>query len=133
MSQQKNSENSTQNATMSLDQLSDTIEVMTGVINRLKHHLHLQLTQNDTENKAEALNSALLSNERELQELHRLAQLQKQSVDSQLGAPTQEADTTNNESEEATQEQIVAQESSFIIEIAQHEESDDLSTDRILH
>jgi len=133
MSQQKNSENSTQNATMSLDQLSDTIEVMTGVINRLKHHLHLQLTQNDTENKAEALNSALLSNERELQELHRLAQLQKQSVDSQLDAPTQEADTTNNESEEATQEQIVAQESSFIIEIAQHEESDDLSTDRILH
>ncbi|MGJ8689549.1 MAG: hypothetical protein ACSHXZ_08515 [Gammaproteobacteria bacterium] len=133
MSQQKNSENSTQNATMSLDQLSDTIEVMTGVINRLKHHLHVQLSKNDTENKAEALNSALLSNERELQELHRLAQLQKQSVDSQLDAPTREADTTSNESDEATLEQTVAQESSFIIEIAQHEESDDLSTDRILH
>lgn len=133
MSQQKNSENSTQNATMSLDQLSDTIEVMTGVINRLKHHLHVQLSQNDTENKAEALNSALLSNERELQELHRLAQLQKQSVDSQLDAPTREADTTSNESDEATLEQTIAQESSFIIEIAQHEESDDLSTDRILH
>lgn len=119
MSREKNSENSTGSTVMSLDQLSDTIEVMTGVVNRLKRHLHLQLTQSDTKPKAEALNSALLSNERELQELQRLAKQQQQSVDSQLDAPAQE--------------QSIVQESSFIIEIAQHEESDDLSTERVLH
>ncbi len=130
MSREKNSENST---VMSLEQLSDTIDVMTGVVNRLKRHLHLQLTQNEQESSAEALNSALLSNERELQELQRLAKQQKQSVDSQLDAPAQEAEEANNNDNKAAQQQNIAQESSFIIEIAQHEESDDLSSDRVLH
>jgi len=130
MSREKNSENST---VMSLEQLSDTIDVMTGVVNRLKRHLHLQLTQNEQESSAEELNSALLSNERELQELQRLAKQQQQSVDSQLDAPAQEVANANNTNETNNQEQNIAQDSSFIIEIAQHEEIDDLSIDRVLH
>jgi hypothetical protein len=133
MSREKNSETSTESTVMSLDQLSDTIEVMTGVVNRLKRHLHSQLAQSDKDDKAEALNSALLSNERELQELQRLAKQQQHSIDLQLDASVQEANDTNNDNEQAATEQSIAKESCFIIEIAQQEEADDLSNDRVLH
>ena len=44
MSNKKNSDNDPERTLITLDQLSQTIEVMTGVVNRLKKHLHKQVS-----------------------------------------------------------------------------------------
>ena len=124
MSSEKNQHKSPDTTLMSLDQLSDTIEVMTGVVKRLKRHLDLQLTLHDNKPEASALSQELLENERELLDLQQLANEQKLSVET----PNAEADSAG--AEQAHETSI---ERSFIIEIAQHDEADDLSQDRVLH
>lgn len=124
MSSEKNQQKSPDTTLMSLDQLSDTIEVMTGVVQRLKRHLDLQLTLSENKPEASALSQELLENERELLDLQQLANEQKLSVTS----PSIDSDGANASNTSQSNE-----ERSFIIEIAQHDEADDLSHDRVLH
>tara|TARA_R100001377_G_scaffold45456_2_gene26051 strand:+ start:1141 stop:1515 length:375 start_codon:yes stop_codon:yes gene_type:complete len=124
MSSDKNQQKSPDTTLMSLDQLSDTIEVMTGVVQRLKRHLDLQLTLSENKPEASALSQELLENERELLDLQQLANEQKLSVAVPSG---------DNDRQSAKQTQESKEERSFIIEIAQQEEADDLSSDRVLH
>lgn len=124
MSTEKNPQKAPDTTLMSLDQLSDTIEVMAGVVKRLKRHLDLQVTLHENKPEASALSLELLENERELQDLQQLANEQKLSV----AVPCADSDGASVEHAGQSDE-----ERSFIIEIAQHEEPDDLSTDRVLH
>lgn len=124
MSSDKNQQKSADTTLMSLDQLSDTIEVMTGVIKRLKRHLDVQLTLHENEPAANALSQELLENERDLLDLQQLANEQKLSVT----AASADHDRVNLEPP-----QDGMMERSFIIEIAQHDDTDDLSNDRVLH
>jgi len=124
MSSEEKQQKTPDTTLMSLDQLSDTIEVMTGVIKRLKRHLDLQLTLHDNKPEASALSQELLENERELLDLQQLANEQKLSV----AIPSADSD-----GDSAAQTQQSNEERSFIIEIAQHDEADDLSHDRVLH
>lgn len=124
MSSEKNQQKSPDTTFMSLDQLSDTIEVMTGVVQRLKRHLELQLTLSENKPEASALSQELLENERELLDLQQLANEQKLSV----ASPDIDSDDANASNTSQSNE-----ERSFIIEIAQHDEADDLSHDRVLH
>jgi len=73
MSNEKTSESGADTALMTLDQLTQTIEMMTSVVNRLKRHLQLQLSQHQREEIPEALRRELLANERELQSMQQLA------------------------------------------------------------
>ena len=124
MSSEKDQQKRPEPSLMSLDQLSDTIEVMTGVVKRLKRHLDIQLTLNENKPEATALSQELLESERELLDLQQLANEQKLSV---------VTPRIDNESVDAQQTQENNEERSFIIEIAQYDESDDLSIDRVLH
>jgi hypothetical protein len=126
MSSEKIQQKSPDTTLMSLDQLSDTIEVMTGVVKRLKRHLHLRLTLKENEPEASALSQELLENERELLDLQQLANEQKLSVEEQ--EPNADSDIV---SADRPQERL--EERSFIIEIAQYDEFDDLYIDRVLH
>jgi hypothetical protein len=124
MSSAKNQQKSPDTTLMSLDQLSDTIEVMTGVVQRLKRHLDLQLTLSENKPEASALSQELMENERELLDLQQLANEQKLSV----AVPSAESDAASADTASQSDE-----ERSFIIEIAQQDEADDLSHDRVLH
>ena len=73
MSNEKTSESGADTALMTLDQLTQTIEMMTSVVNRPKRHLQLQLSQHQREEIPEALRRELLANERELQSIQQLA------------------------------------------------------------
>ena len=73
MSNEKTSESGADTALMTLDQLTQTIEMMTSVVNRLKRHLQLQLSQHQREEIPEALRRELPANERELQSMQQLA------------------------------------------------------------
>lgn len=59
MSEEKQTENDPEKTLLTLDQLSQTIEVMTSVVNRLREHLSEQL-------KAQAAEQAKLKEEAEL-------------------------------------------------------------------
>ena len=73
MSNEKTTESGADTALMTLDQLTQTIEMMTSVVNRLKRHLQLQLSLHKGEDIPEALRRELLANERELQSMQQLA------------------------------------------------------------
>jgi len=73
MSNQKTTESGTDTTLMTLDQLTQTIEMMTSVVNRLKRHLQVQLSQRQGEEVPEALHRELLANERELLAMQQLA------------------------------------------------------------
>lgn len=124
-------ENNTSNTLMSLDQLSDTIEVMTGVVNRLKRHLHQQMSIQQDSAVTRDLKQALLSNERELQELQQLARAQRLSIEASPGRQTN--DNAPASSKKATQDaQTRMAERQFIIEISRFDEPDD-PAERVLH
>jgi hypothetical protein len=73
MSNEKTTESGADTTLMTLDQLTQTIEMMTSVVNRLKRHLQLQLSLHEGEDIPEALRRELLANERELQSMQQLA------------------------------------------------------------
>lgn len=130
MSSENNSEKSS-NTLMSLDQLSDTIEVMTGVVNRLKRHLHQQMTLQQDSAVTHDLKQALLSNERELQELQQLARAQRLSIEANPARHTN--DNAPASGDKATQDaQTRMTERQFIIEISRFDEPDD-PAERVLH
>ena len=124
-------ENSASNTLMSLDQLSDTIEVMTGVVNRLKRHLHQQMSLQHDSAVTRDLKQALLSNERELQELQQLAHAQRLSIEaSPARHPNDNAPESDTDG--IAEQQAPAVERQFIIEISRFDEPDDPS-ERVLH
>lgn len=73
MSNEKTTESGADATLMTLDQLTQTIEMMTSVVNRLKRHLQLQLSLHQGEDVPEALRRELLANERELLSMQQLA------------------------------------------------------------
>lgn len=126
-------EKSVSNTLMSLDQLSDTIEVMTGVVNRLKRHLHQQMSLQHDSAVTRDLKQALLSNERELQELQQLARAQRLSIEaSPARHPNDNAPASEPREDGFAEQQAPAVERQFIIEISRFDEPDDPS-ERVLH
>ena len=126
-------ENSTSNTLMSLDQLSDTIEVMTGVVNRLKRHLHQQMSIQQDSAVTRDLKQALLSNERELQELQQLARAQRLSIEaSPVRHPNDNAPASDSRTDGIAEQQANAVERQFIIEMSRFDEPDE-PAERVLH
>ncbi|MGB4247507.1 MAG: hypothetical protein WBJ75_07270 [Pseudohongiellaceae bacterium] len=129
MSSGKNTDDSAEKSLMTLDQLSQTIEVMTGVVSRLKRHLNMQLLYNralthDETDQTIELSRELLNNERELQELQQLANQQRHAVLGTVETPPQEL--------RDVQESPVRNEG-FIVEISRHDEGYESEQDRVLH
>lgn len=73
MSKQDPTESGTDGSVMTLDQLTQTIEMMTSVVSRLKRHLELQLASSAGEEVPESLQRDLLASERELLSMQQLA------------------------------------------------------------
>ncbi len=73
MSEQDTTESGTDGSVMTLDQLTQTIEMMTSVVNRLKRHLQLQLASSAGKQVPDSLQRDLLTSERELLSMQRLA------------------------------------------------------------
>lgn len=129
MSNGKNTDNSAEQHLMTLDQLSQTIEVMTGVVSRLKRHLNMQLLHNPALTHDEAdqtieLSRELLNNERELQELQQIADQQRHAVLGTAVAPALNPPEDQNPP--------VRQEG-FIVEISRLDEGGQFEQDRVLH
>jgi len=111
MSNEKTSESGADTALMTLDQLTQTIEMMTSVVNRLKRHLQLQLSQHQREEIPEALRRELLANERELQSIQQLAASAKRGA-------LEAHDTAHH---------------SIVLEITLLDEGNDSVQERVLH
>lgn len=130
MSSGKNTDNSAEKNLMTLDQLSQTIEVITGVVSRLKRHLNMQLLHNralthDETDQTIELSRELLNNERELQELQQLANQQRRAVlGTVVEAPTQELSEAHENS---------VRNEGFIVEISRLDEGCESEQDRVLH
>lgn len=73
MSNEKTTESGADTTLMTLDQLTQTIEMMTSVVNRLKRHLQLQLSLQQGDAIPESLRHELQANERELLSMQQLA------------------------------------------------------------
>jgi len=73
MSKQDTTESGTDGSVMTLDQLTQTIEMMTSVVNRLKRHLQLQLASSAGEDVPASLQRDLLASERELLSMQQIA------------------------------------------------------------
>lgn len=129
MSGGKNTDNRAEENLMTLDQLSQTIEVMTGVVSRLKRYLNMQLlhnralTHDDTDQTIE-LSRELLNNERELHELQQLANQQRDAVLGRMETPARDL----RDGQECS-----APNEGFIVEISRHDEGHESEQDRVLH
>lgn len=73
MSKQDPTESGSDGSVMTLDQLTQTIEMMTSVVNRLKRHLQLQLAGSGGDDVPASLQRDLLASERELLSMQQLA------------------------------------------------------------
>ncbi len=73
MSKQDTIDKCADGSVMTLEQLTQTIEMMTSVVNRLKRHLQLQLASSAGEDVPESLQRELLASERELLSMQQLA------------------------------------------------------------
>lgn len=130
MSSEKNAEKRPETPEMSLDQLSDTIKVMLGVVQRLKRQLELQKRLDANEPVEYSLTEDLLENERALEFLQQIAYEKTRFIaeptDEQLDAVI--ASELAYEREQETKHEI----SSFVIEISR-DDPDDLAAERVLH
>lgn len=135
MSSKENRDNSTEKNLMTLDQLSQTIDVITGVVNRLKRHLNMQLTLNVPEiEQTVDLNRELLHNERELQDLQQLANQQRDAV---LGVESADHETSGDvactDQDHEDSSAVAEKRRKFIIEISRLNGTDDNDCERVLH
>lgn len=73
MSKQDTTKGGADGNVMTLDQLTQTIEMMTSVVNRLKRHLQLQLASSAGEEVPASLQRDLLASERELLSMQQIA------------------------------------------------------------
>jgi len=107
MSEEKQTENDPEKTLLTLDQLSQTIEVMTSVVNRLREHLSEQL-------KAQAAEQAKLKEEAEL----------AAALEAEIAS---QAETT----EQAVQSE--SKKESFVVEIKQQEAEPVRKNPKTLH
>jgi hypothetical protein len=121
MSEEKQSENDPERTLLTLDQLSQTIEVMTNVVNRLRQHLSEQL-------KAQA-------------EAQQLAQEEEEALrDIEAEATAQEAAAAADEQQDTliasgNTQQIKSKDSneSFVVEIRQQDATPARKNNKTLH
>lgn len=120
MSDDKHTKDDPERTLVTLDQLSQTIEVMTTVVNRLRRHLSEQIKaqlENQTETQLEAQLEALLEVQLEAEQQNDSAE---DAVEPSLPAKNNiEASTPKKES--------------FVIEINQQETDPRRKTTKILH
>ena len=111
MSEEKQTENDPERTLLTLDQLSQTIEVMTSVVNRLREHLSEQL-------KAQAAAQAKLKEEAELAALE--AEIAQEN-EAALSTETAETSAVDDKKE------------SFVVEIKQQESEPVRKNPKTLH
>jgi len=119
MSEKKYADDDPERTLVTLDQLSQTIEVMTSVVNRLRRHLSDQIKfQIEAQEELEALNVT--------------------QIESPIQIVTSESDaeTVTTESQQVGREQDRAREQrgeSFVVEISQQEVDYTSKSTKILH
>ena len=124
MSEEKQSENDPERTLLTLDQLSQTIEVMTSVVNRLRQHLGEQL-------KAQA------------QQLSREEEKALRDIEAEVEAAAQEAVEAASAADEQQSGQIASgnteqakrkdSNKSFIVEIRQQDSAPARKNNKTLH
>ncbi|NQV69973.1 MAG: hypothetical protein HQ498_08100 [Pseudohongiella sp.] len=122
MSDKKYTEDDPQRTLVTLDQLSQTIEVMTNVVNRLRRHLSDQIKaqlENQMESQMEAQLEAML----EAQQLNAQRDTTTEPLEPTRRAP---ADSQPSTSKNTKRE-------SFVVEINQQEADPRPKTRKILH
>lgn len=118
MSEEKHSDNDPEKTLLTLDQLSQTIEVMTSVVNRLRQHLSEQLQA-----QAEA----------------RAAELEQQLAAESVAEATEPKPNKEKPNADAEQSNLSSAETnrnneSFVVEIKQQEAADPIrKTSKTLH
>jgi flagellar biosynthesis component FlhA len=119
MSEDKHTENDPERTLVTLEQLSQTIEVMTSVVNRLRQHLSEQLQAQMTRQESAAL---------EPQAGQDLANSQQAETEAQ--APSREEVLQAQKQEPQKQQQ---QRESFVVEIRQQDPEPVRKNNKTLH
>lgn len=119
MSEENQVDNDPERTLVTLEQLSQTIEVMTSVVNRLRQHLSEQLQAKLAEQKR-ASEAALL------EQAGNEAASEEQAATPDTTAAAPEAITKQQDSESANRE-------SFVVEIRQQEPEPVRKNDKTLH
>ena len=119
MSEEKQTENDPERTLLTLDQLSQTIEVMTSVVNRLRQHLSEQLkAQAEAQKLAKEEEAALRQAEAEVEAAAEEAAAAAQQ-ESQAASPAKSASDENKES--------------FVVEIRQQDSGPTRKNNKTLH
>lgn len=116
MSEDKHVDNDPERTLVTLEQLSQTIEVMTSVVNRLRQHLSEQLQAKVAGQAAE-----------------QKATGDEQTVDCEATPALASAAPTREDVVSAQQKSQVKKPESFVVEIRQHDPEPTGKTDKILH
>lgn len=122
MSDDKHTKDDPERTLVTLDQLSQTIEVMTTVVNRLRRHLSEQIKaqlENQTEAQLEAQLEALLEVQLTAEQKNDVAEV---AVETPPAKNDGQAPAAKNSSKE-----------SFVIEINQQENDPRRKTTKVLH
>lgn len=122
MSEKKYAEDDPERTLVTLDQLSQTIEVMTSVVNRLRRHLSDQIkaqlqSQIEAQEELEALENEQI-----------VSPIQAATSESNVAAITIEAQQGNDENNEQE-----PQRESFVVEISQQEAEPVRKSSKTLH
>ena len=126
MSEKKYADDDPERTLVTLDQLSQTIEVMTSVVNRLRRHLSDQIkvqleSQIEAQEELEAL--AALQNEPPVQKATNKSNAER------IAAQTQHVGGKKSEQELAREQERA----SFVVEISQQEIEPTRKSTKILH
>ena len=123
MSEEKQSENDPERTLLTLDQLSQTIEVMTSVVNRLRQHLSEQLkAQAEAQRLAREEEAALREAEAEIEAAAQEAAAAAQQTAEQQASQATEANSGNSDDKE-----------SFVVEIRQQDSGPTRKNNKTLH
>ena len=124
MSEEKPSENDPERTLLTLDQLSQTIEVMTSVVNRLRQHLSEQL-------KAQAETQQLAREEEEaLRDIEAEAAAQEAAEAAVAADAQQVAQIASGNTEQAKSK---GSNESFVVEIRQQDSAPARKNNKTLH
>jgi len=124
MSEEKPSENDPERTLLTLDQLSQTIEVMTSVVNRLRQHLSEQL-------KAQAETQQLAREEEEaLRDIEAEAAAQEAAEAAVAADEQQDAQIASGNTEQAKSK---GSNESFVVEIRQQDSAPARKNNKTLH
>jgi len=126
MSEEKPSENDPERTLLTLDQLSQTIEVMTSVVNRLRQHLSEQLkAQAETQQLAREEEEALRDIEAEAEAAAQEAAEAAVAADAQQVAQIASGNTEQAKSKGSNE--------SFVVEIRQQDSTPARKSNKTLH